>query len=276
VKPAGVLLCALGAVVLVAGVRPAGAATEEERIPVIGASTPAPEACTASFPANAFEKVASEGSVAPGQAVAVDVTWRPAWHQGDKVDILGCVAANGRFVDGTVERGVDNNGLWVHKFAVPASAAKDVLVCQAAVVIGPGSDGKAQAERSDPDCFTVAATAAKAEPAPAAANPAPAAGLGKETTAEAAQPASTPAQTRTAATPPAAPTASAPPRAAAAAPAPAAAAAKPPATQLPHTGARERLLVTLAGVLLIVGGWALGVSARRRPQPAFSRRSTLE
>ncbi|MCA1844435.1 MAG: LPXTG cell wall anchor domain-containing protein, partial [Actinobacteria bacterium] len=205
--------------------------------------------------------------MAPGQGMAVDVTWRPAWHQGDKVDVLGCVAANGRFVDGTVERGVDNNGLWVHKFAVPASAAKDVLVCQAALVIGPGADGKPQAERSDPDCFTVTAAAAKAEPAPAAASPAPGAGLGKETTAEATPSAAAPAPTRTAsaagtAPAPAAPKAPAPTRVAAAAPA-TPAAPKVPATQLPHTGAAERLLVALGGALLVAGGWGLGLGGRR-------------
>ena len=35
--------------------------------------------------------------------------------------------------------------------------------------------------------------------------------------------------------------------------------AKAPATQLPHTGARERALVLLAGTLLIVGGWTFGL-----------------
>ena len=54
-KAAGVL-CALGTVLLTAGAvaaGPAGAATEEERIPAIGPSTVATEACTASFPATA-------------------------------------------------------------------------------------------------------------------------------------------------------------------------------------------------------------------------------
>ena len=246
-KAAGVL-CALGAVLLTAGVvaaGPAGAATEEERIPAIGASTPAAEACTASFPAGTFDKAVSEATVAPGQQVAVDITWRTAWHQGDKVDVLECVSANGRFVAGTIERGVANDGLWVHKFAVPASAGNDVRVCEAGVVIGPGASGAPQAERTDPDCFTVAAAAVKAEPAPAAADPAPAAAVGKETT--------------TPATPAAA---AAPPRTAAAAEqagAPASHAAQVPATNLPHTGARDRALALLAGVLLIFGGWALAV-----------------
>jgi LPXTG-motif cell wall-anchored protein len=42
-----------------------------------------------------------------------------------------------------------------------------------------------------------------------------------------------------------------------------------PATQLPHTGARERLLVFLAGLLLVAGGGAVGVGATR-PRPAGS------
>ena len=249
-KAAGVL-CALGAVLLTVGVAaagPAGAATEEERIPAIGASTPAAEACTASFPAGAFDKAADEATVAPGQPIAVDITWRPAWHSGDQVDVLGCVAANGRFVAGAVERGVANSGLWVHRFTVPADAANDIRVCEAAVVIGPGAGGVPQAERTDPDCFTVAAAAVKAEPAPAAANPAPAATVGKETTTPTAPAAAASAPTRTAAAESPAQTD------ASAAPAPQA-----PATPLPHTGARERFLVLLAGVLLIVGGWAFGV-----------------
>jgi hypothetical protein len=244
-KAAGVLY-AVGAVLLSTGVaaaRPAGAATDEERIPALGASTPATEACMASFPTGAFDKAADEGTVAPGQPIAVDVTWRTAWHQADQVDVLGCVAANGRFVGGTVERGVANEGLWVHRFAVPADAANDIRVCEAAVVTGPGAGGVPQAERTDPDCFTVAAAAVKAVPAPAAANPAPAAMVGKETTTPTM--AVAPAPTRTAA--------------AAEQPAPASPAPKAPATQLPHTGARERLLVLLAGVLLIVGGWGLAL-----------------
>jgi len=262
-KAAGVL-CALGVGLLTAavGAGSAGAATEEERIPAIGSSTVATDACTASFPAGAFDKAAPEGTVAPGQPVAIDVTWRTAWHSGDNVDVLGCVAANGRFVDGTVERGVGNNGLWVHKFAVPANAANDVRVCEAAVVIGPGTGGARQAERTDPDCFTVAAAAVKAEPEPAAANPAPAASVGKET--------ATPAAPATSAAPVTAPgpakTAASGAQAAPANPAPrvaaAAAPAKAPATQLPHTGARDRALVLLAGVLLMVGGWAFGVGRR--------------
>jgi len=266
-KAAGVL-CALGTVLLTAGAvaaGPAGAATEEEHIPALGPSTVATDACTDSFPANAFDKAAPEGTVAPGQPVAVDVTWRTAWHPGDNVDVLGCVAANGRFVAGTVERGVANNGLWVHKFAVPANAANDIRVCEAAVVIGPGASGAPQAERTDPDCFTVAAAPVKAEPAPAAANPAPAATAGKETATPAAPstpaPANAPAPAKTAApAAQAAPANPAPRVAAAAAP------AKAPATQLPHTGARERALVLLAGILLIVGGWALGL---RRPASAL-------
>jgi LPXTG-motif cell wall-anchored protein len=235
---------------------PAGAATEEERIPAIGPSTVATDACAASFPADAFDKAAPEGTVAPGQPVAIDVTWRPAWHSGDNVDLLGCVAANGHFVGGTVERGVANNGLWVHKFAVPGNAANDVRVCHAAIVIGPGAGDTPQAERTDADCFTVAAVAAKAEPAPAAANPAPAGDVGKETATPAAPAAAAP-PTRTAASAaqpaPANPT----PRVAAAAQAP-----KAPATNLPHTGARDRALVLVAGILLMVGGWAFGLGRR--------------
>jgi len=275
-KAAGVL-CALGAVVLAVGTFgavPAGAA-DEERIPAVGPSTSATDACAGSFTGGAFDKAASEGNVAPGQAVAVDVTWRTAWHT-DKVDVLGCVAANGHFVAGTIERGVDNTGLWVHKFAVPDNAANDATVCEAAVVIGPAAGGAPQAERTDPDCFKVTAAAVKAEPASAAADPGPAATEGKSTTTPTA-PAASPAPTTSAGAAPArsaaaAPTGStAPARAAAAAPTPAApvtSAAAAPTTQLPHTGARERMLVLLAGVLLIVGGWALTL----RPTPAYARR----
>jgi LPXTG-motif cell wall-anchored protein len=82
----------------------------------------------------------------------------------------------------------------------------------------------------------------KAAPAPAAANPAPAGDVGKETVTPAA---------------PAAAAAKAAPRVAAEAAAP-----KAPATSLPHTGARDRTLVLLAGILLIAGGWAFGLGRR--------------
>ena len=251
-KAAGVL-CALGAVVLTIGTfgaGPAGAA-DEDRIPAIGPSTSATDACAGSFTAGAFDKAASEGNVAPGQAVDVDVRWRTAWHTADKVDVLGCVAANGHFVSGTIERGVDNSGLWVHKFAVPDNAANDATICAAAVVIGPAPSGAPQAERTDADCFQVTAAAGKAEPAPAAAEPGPAATEGKATTTPTA-PAAPPPATRSAASvaAPTAPTAPAAPAA--------------PTTQLPHTGARERMLVLLAGVLLVVGGSAFGLGATRR------------
>jgi LPXTG-motif cell wall-anchored protein len=248
-KAAGVL-CALGAAVLTVGTfgaGPAGAA-DDERIPAIGPSTAATDACAGSFTGGAFDKATSEGKVAPGQAVAVDVRWRTAWHT-DKVDVLGCVAADGHFVAGTIERGVDNSGLWVHKFAVPENAANDATVCEAAVVIGPAAGGAPQAERTDPDCFEVTAAAVKAEPAPASANPGPAV-EGKATTTPTA-PAASPAPARSAA---AAPTPAVPATSTGAA----------PTTQLPHTGTRERTLVLLAGILLIIGGWALTL----RPTPA--------
>ena len=269
-KVAGVLCALAGVGVMVAGVGPAGAEAED-RIPAIGASTKPVDACAASFPADAFAKVASVADVAPGQPVAVDVTWRPAWYTGDTVDVLGCVAANGRFVDGSVERGVDTStGLWVHKFAVPADAAKDVAVCQAAVVFSGD-----KATRSDPDCFTVtAASKSEAAPAPESANPSP--GAGKETAVTAPTPppaaAAPPTKAPAAATAPA-------PRTAAAAPAtpkPATASTGVPATQLPHTGAAERLLVAAAGILLAFGGWALGFGAGRRRTAAVVIRSTLQ
>jgi hypothetical protein len=278
-KVAGVLCALAGVGVMVAGVGPAGAEAED-RIPAIGAATKAVDACTASFPADAFAKVASVAEVAPGQPVAVDVTWRPAWYSADTVDVLGCVAANGRFVAGSVERGVDTGtGLWVHKFAVPADAAKDIAVCQAAVVFSTGSDGNPTATRSDPDCFTVTA-ASTSEAAPAAESADPGAGAGKETAVTAPTPPPVAAMPPKAAATNAAPAAAATPapRTAAAAPAPkpATAAAAVPPTQLPHTGAAERLLVAAAGILLAIGGWAVGFGAGRRRTVAAAIRSTLQ
>jgi hypothetical protein len=272
-KAAGVL-CALACVgVVAAGAGPAGAETED-RVPAIGASTNAVDACAASFPADAFAKVASVADVAAGQPVAVDVTWRPAWFSGEKVDVLGCVATNGHFLDGTVERGIDtSSGLWVHKFAVPANAAKDAVLCQAAVVIGSGADDAPKATRSDPDCFTVT-TAATAAPAPAASTPAPL----KETAAAAPAPAAAPKPAPTTAPTRAAAAAGAPASrsAAAAAPAPKpAAGTTAPTTQLPHTGAAERLLVAAAGVLLALGGWALGFGSGTRQATSTAARSLL-
>jgi hypothetical protein len=255
-------MCAFAWVVVVGNAGPATAANEEERIPAIGGSTSPVDSCAASFPPDAFAKAASVGAVAPGQSVAVDVSWRPAWHPGERVDILGCVAANGRFVAGSrLTQGVENTGLHVHTFVVPANAANDILICEAAVIVGPGGSGAVEAERTDPDCFTVASAA---EPAPAAASdpakgqaavngPPAAAPVQQSTAASSGKPAAVPAPTRTAAAADPAPAATAPPAV--------------PASSLPHTGARERALMVLAGTLLALGGCAVATGARRAPVP---------
>lgn len=283
-KAAGAL-CALGLVgVVAAGAGPAAAATGD-RVPAIGPSTNAVDACAASFAVDAFAKAASEADVAAAQPVAVDVTWRRAWYSGEKLDVLGCVAANGRFVDGVVERGIDNrSGLWVHKFSVPANAAEGVVVCEAAVVSGATGDGSTQATRMEPDCFTVtAATAAEAVPAQDAATPK--ASAGKETTVASGTQPVAPAPSRTAAAvdgpvaagadPKAGPTtAAAKPAASAASAAPrpaTGAAATVPTTQLPHTGAAQRRLVAGGGALLALGGWALTFGATTRRPSARTR-----
>src|SRR5919205_261680 len=111
------VMCAMASVFL--GVTPAVAATgAEDRIPALEAGTSAVDACTAAFPGDAFAKAAPEGTVAPGQPVSVDVTWRTAWHEESSVDVVGCVASDSRFDAGgsTVARGVTNNGLYVHHF----------------------------------------------------------------------------------------------------------------------------------------------------------------
>jgi|GEM_PF-4091133 len=254
------VFCA-GLAVVVAGAGSAGAAAED-RIPAVGASTSAAESCAASFPPDALTRAASEATVAPGQPIAVDVTWRPAWHSSDRVDVLGCVAANATFVDGTVERGIANRGLWVHKFAVPLTAAEHILVCEAAIVMGPGANGAPQAERTDPDCFTVGATAEKAPSAPAPATP-------DAGTAQAKDPIAAPRAAPSSPPPVAVPAVSTPPRTAAAAPSaptnPGVTTAKP-ASQLPHTGTRDDSLALLAGILLVVGGSGIVAGAKSRPK----------
>jgi hypothetical protein len=261
------VMCAVASVVMAATPGVAVAETED-RIPALEAGTSAADACNAAFPNDAFAHAPSEGTVTPGQRFSVDVTWRTAWHEESTVDVVGCVASDGRFdPDGsTLARGVENNGLYVHHFTVPEGSANDATICEAAVIIGRAHGGALGAERSGPDCFTVAAssrTAAGAEPAAAVSEPtttpgedAPAARHGPPAAqsqagvgwAGQAQP-QTPSVMAgaTTSTPSAAPPALAP----------SAPAARP--AELGRTGARDRILVLVAGLMFILGGLTIGV-----------------
>jgi hypothetical protein len=266
------VMCAVASVFI--EITPAvGATGAEDRIPALEAGTSAVDVCTAAFAEDAFGKTPSEGTVVPGQRFSVDVTWRTAWHEDPTVDVVGCVASNGRFAaaGSTLARGVENNGLYVHQFTVPEDSAKDATICEAAVIVGQAHGGDVQAERSGPDCFTVA-TASRA-----AAGIQPAAGASKQTTApsEGGPPAAqgspeapsgadgaNAAQAHSQASPVVPPSTTEPPSAAPQAPAPSTSAARP--AELGRTGRGDRILTALAGLMFVLGGFTIGLGASQR------------
>jgi hypothetical protein len=259
--------CAVASVVMVttAGVAMAGT---EDRIPALEAGTSAAEVCTAAFPNDAFAHAPSEGTVAPGQLFSVDVTWRTAWHEESTVDIVGCVVSDGRFdADGsTLARGVGNNGLYVHHFTVPNGSATGATICEAAVIIGRAQGGAPGAERSGPDCFTVAdaqqpagdsnLTTNPGEGALAGSHGPPAAASGAESggVAQAQPQPSAVVAGATATTPAATPQG----------PAASTSAARP--AELGRTGTGEHILVIVAGLMFMLGGLTIGVGRPDRPR----------
>ena len=244
----------------------AGAATSKEGtggVPKLETTATAAEACEVVFGADAFEKAPSEGEVAPGEAVSVDVTWGTGWQKGSTVEVLGCTAVDGEFSEelSTRIRKVKNDGLFVHEFTVPKTVAKGAVLCERAIVIGLSAAGSAKAERLDADCFTVSGAAkpvADAKPAPEVAGPSKTVSPKPAEKTEAA--ASKPADAKPAAkTEPAA------------APKPAPAAAKTPVVAgetetkpaaaadatLARTGPANGMLAVAAGLMFMLGGCAV-------------------
>jgi len=224
-------------------------------VPVLKPGLSNTGSCTAVFgKPDGMAGAPSGGDIRPGGPVSVDVVWGSGWESAGTVEVLGCTALDGTFVDRLSTRvpRADNNGRFVHTFTVPAEAAPGARLCQQGAVIGLSATRQPQIERVDARCFTVAA------PDPAAVPPAPMAAATNPTTTST----TGHGESRTAAAvsePEPGPAAAAPPEA----PAPVQAQA-PAASNLPRTGAADRLTTVAAGLLLVLGGGAIALGRSRR------------
>lgn len=237
-------------------------------VPAAGAAT-STEDCVAAFGNAPFSDGPTEGRVGPGEALSLDVAWGSSFEKGSPVDVLACAALDNVFLDVASTRvSGDNQGLFVHRFAVPADAPAGARLCEAAVVTGRSATGQPRAERIAAECLQVA-TPGAALKAVVAVLPAPAAPPGPVPPAAPAVPApTTPAPTT--------------PASAAAAPAPRIAASFPAGSpvsataqaevapvqrgsehgvvrSMPRTGTHSRLALALAGMLLLAGGFGVAL-----------------
>lgn len=215
----------------------AGAQSDTPAVPTVPLGATAVEGCVLAFGRDAFGSAPSEGLVAPGDPLSLDVTWGTGWKPGQTLDVLSCTAVNGVFSEelSVRRRAPEPDGLLSHDVRVPGDATAGATVCQRAIIIGESSAGAPRAERLDPSCFTVAPTAATTTEA------APAAPSGGQTT-KPTRGASAPGGPR---------------------PAPQAATPAPTSEALPtglaRTGTTERILALAAGVLFVIGGWGVAV-----------------
>ena len=209
----------------------ASAQTSDGAVPQVAAEATPAEACRAVFDNDAFDDVPSDGLVSPQQVVSLNLTWGTGWKPGVPVEVLSCTAVNRTFSGDLSIRNqaVSNDGLFVHEFNVPASIPDRATICERAVVLGQSVTGAPKAERLDPQCFTVAA----------------------ERSATATE---RPATPRHGANPAEAPPSAGPSRD-----------GTRGSAGLARTGAGERLLALVAGLLFVVGGWTIGCG--RRPIP---------
>ena len=216
-----VRLCGIAAVsVAVAGGTAAPASGQRhEPVPQLP-KPPAASACAVAFDEQAFSEASSEGQVKIGDPLSIDVTWSRDWKEGAMVEVLACTAVNGVFRDDVSdwEPAVENDGLFVHDFVVPVDVAASDTICERTIVIGQSPSGAAKAERSDADCFTVAA-------APQGSD----------------QPLAT----------------ELPMQSGSQSPGPPAAAANRASPGLPRTGPGDDVLALAAGLLLVLGGFGV-------------------
>jgi hypothetical protein len=213
---------------------------------------------------------------APGQVVAVGVTWRKEAWSGDRLaEIVTCASVDGRLAPEltTWEASPENDGEATVSLTMPEDLVGSV-VCQQTLLVGV-ANGEPSTGKANPFCFRIVPQGG----APAAPV-APAAVPGPREAAPAATPKETPKEEASA--PPASP---APPAPEAAkvlgealtkppspAAAPDSAAGQPSPTGLPHTGAAERSWTAAAGMLLALGGLAVALGAPTARSRAFQRR----
>ncbi|MDQ3944411.1 MAG: hypothetical protein M3357_04535 [Actinomycetota bacterium] len=123
--------------------------------------------------------VPPDGStVQPGEAVEVAITWPPETFAGDAVHkVLDCVTVGGALSPelSAEERNADNDGVFQHRFVVPADAGPGTIVCDRGFVSGPGATGIFARHKTNEVCMTVApspeATPAHPPAAPVMSSP---------------------------------------------------------------------------------------------------------
>src|SRR5579884_1729038 len=144
-----------------------------DAVPKIDPTASAADTCDAVFGHDAGTQPRSMGAVAPEQSIAEDVTWKANWKPGSTVEVVGCGAVDGKFLNelSTIQPAKPNGGLFVHTFAVPKDVANGATVCERGVVLGESATGAAQAERTDADCYTVAGAAGAGSVAAAGPTP---------------------------------------------------------------------------------------------------------
>ena len=138
-----------------------GAAGAMAPVPTMPAAASVVEACALAFGAAPSGAPSSDGLVARGQPLSVDVTWGTRWKRGQTVDVVGCTAVDGVWSETLSVRSeaAERDGVFVHDFRVPSDAADGTQVCQQAIVIGQSPAGAPKAERLEPSCFTVSGDA---------------------------------------------------------------------------------------------------------------------
>lgn len=237
----------------------ANAQTPADTVPTLTADATAAEACDAVFDRVPSVDAPSQGLVSPTELISFNLTWGAGWKRDATVEVLGCTAVDGAFSGdlSTRNREVQNDGLLVHEFNVPAALPDGARICERAVVIGQSTTGTPKAERLEPECFTVAGgREVTSAPSVAAPRGDPGSG-GAGSRALAGSPAPT-AKRRD----PVAVSGEGAPQAPGTAPAAGSAG-------LASTGSGDRLLVATAGLLLLLGGWT--VACGRPPHAVRSR-----
>lgn len=206
---------------------PAGAAPPPAGEPSVA------EECKAAFGRDAIE-APSEGLVAPGDPISINVTWGVGWKPNVPVDVLACTTVDGVVAeDLSVRRRVAEDGLFVHDLQVPSTAPGGAAVCERALVIGQSASGRPKEERPDPGCFTVGL-----EPTVARTGPADNVSRGHHGAA------------------------------------PLGAAVAQPSRSLARTGPAGRGLVLAAGLLFLIGGGAVAAGRRRGGGAASAQLAT--
>lgn len=163
-----------GAGCVMAGVTLAGPEAWAERSP-----SPVEETCEEvgrGEPAGPVHKttVPPDGAtVRPGDVVEVAITWPRETFPADSVHkVLDCVTVGGALFPrlSVEERGADNDGLFEHRFVVPADAAPGTAVCDRGFVSGVGAGGVFSRNKTNRVCVTVAPSP-EAAPLPPEAPP---------------------------------------------------------------------------------------------------------